>query len=205
MGHKPEYTPRTRIVRERQLHRQSVSRSGTGFVKTETRRFKLGSSASPFALSCEQPSPDGLRHRGRQADIRSRQLQPDACKSPVGLRGAYGAGSGTKDVRGHLRPPTPSLLGNGLRFQIVSASHMSCGLLAARALPGSVLNWMCAGLTNPNLAPREHMSLVAMRPMLFGVAAFAACCAGCATHKNDQTSEIERTAGDYCQSKGQNL
>ena len=133
--------------------------------------------------------------------IEAGTLQPDACKSPVGLREAYGAGSGTKDVRGHLRPPTPSLLGNGLRFQIVSASHM----LAARALPGSVLNWMCAGLTNPNLAPREHMSLVAMRPMFFGVAAFAACCAGCATHKNDQTREIERTAGDYCQSKGQRL
>jgi hypothetical protein len=49
------------------------------------------------------------------------------------------------------------------------------------------------------------MSLVAVRAMFFGVAAVAACYAGCATHKIDQTREIERTAGDYCQSKGQRL
>jgi putative hemolysin len=74
--------------------------------------------------------------------------------------------------------------------------------------PGHAAFWLrehCRGLTNPNLAPREHMTLVAVRPMLFGIAACAACCAGCATHKNDQTREIERTAGNYCQSKGQRL
>ena len=73
--------------------------------------------------------------------------------------------------------------------------------------PGHAAFWLredCRGLTDPNLRP-ESMTLVAMRPMFFGVAAFAACCAGCATHKNDQTREIERTAGDYCQSKGQRL
>src|SRR6478609_10268591 len=66
----------------------------------------------------------------------------------------------------------------------------------------------CASTAGGSLIPTlrpETMTLVAMRPMFFGVAAFAACCAGCATHKNDQTREIERTAANYCQSKGQRL
>ena len=71
--------------------------------------------------------------------------------------------------------------------------------------PGHAAFWLrehCRGLANPT--PREH-DLGRDETNVFRRCRFCRLLRRLRHSQNDQTREIERTAGNYCQSKGQRL